>query len=271
MTVACNASSSSDPDGSITQYYWDFGDGSVKQGRIVQHQYTIHDDYNIELTVTDDDGATTTVSHPVVVEPPNQPPTCSFTFSPTSGLYPLVVTFDTSQCTDSDGQIASYRWDFGDATFGGGAAPTHQYNQKGTYTVKLKLTDDDGATSTATGTIQVFGLMPPINVAYELKENRSLFTINYVTRVTWNMNPVNADHGATIVQYKIFRKLPSESNYVLHTEVAAQDFNEYYDRLGSESIIYNYVVIAVDDHGRMSEFPSTYNSYRERKPRRIRE
>ncbi|MCP4152789.1 MAG: PKD domain-containing protein, partial [bacterium] len=67
LTVACNASSSSDSDGSITQYYWDFGDGSVKQGRIVQHQYTVHDDYNIELTVTDDDGATTTVSHPVVV------------------------------------------------------------------------------------------------------------------------------------------------------------------------------------------------------------
>lgn len=48
-----NASNSADPDGSITAYKWNFGDGATATGMIVEHQYHTQKVYEVELTVTD--------------------------------------------------------------------------------------------------------------------------------------------------------------------------------------------------------------------------
>jgi len=55
--VTFDASSSSDPDGSIVSYEWDFGDGSTDSGETVTHKYSEQRDYTVILTVTDNDGA----------------------------------------------------------------------------------------------------------------------------------------------------------------------------------------------------------------------
>ncbi|MCK4240352.1 MAG: PKD domain-containing protein [Candidatus Atribacteria bacterium] len=55
--VNFDASSSSDPDGSIASYEWEFGDGSTDAGEIVTHTYSEQGDYTVILTVTDNDGA----------------------------------------------------------------------------------------------------------------------------------------------------------------------------------------------------------------------
>lgn len=57
MDVALDASSSTDSDGSITQYAWDFGDGQIGAGATVTHTYPNADTYTITLTVTDNQGA----------------------------------------------------------------------------------------------------------------------------------------------------------------------------------------------------------------------
>ena len=57
-TVTFNASSSSDPDGSLTKYKWDFGDGYRVTGEmmvIVKHSYSLPGNYSVTLTVTNDD------------------------------------------------------------------------------------------------------------------------------------------------------------------------------------------------------------------------
>lgn len=67
-SVTFDASSSSDADGSIQSYEWDFGDGSLTSGESVTHTYGSAGDYTVALTVTDDDSATATLSTTVSVE-----------------------------------------------------------------------------------------------------------------------------------------------------------------------------------------------------------
>jgi len=60
-----------DPDGSITRYEWNFGDGSTASGGIVTHAYSLAGDYNVTLVVTDDGGSTSSASRVITVEGPN--------------------------------------------------------------------------------------------------------------------------------------------------------------------------------------------------------
>ncbi|NVK88313.1 MAG: S8 family serine peptidase [Gammaproteobacteria bacterium] len=62
-----DGSSSSDSDGSITSYAWDFGDGNSANGMIQNHNYTNAGDYTVTLTVTDDGGASHSSSQTITV------------------------------------------------------------------------------------------------------------------------------------------------------------------------------------------------------------
>jgi PKD repeat protein len=80
------------------------------------------------------------------------------TASPASGTVPLLVTFDGSGSTDSDGSIASYAFTFGDGASVTSASPivTHTYTTAGNFSASLVVTDTGGASSTKAQTsIQV--------------------------------------------------------------------------------------------------------------------
>ncbi|RLI46253.1 hypothetical protein DRO69_03470, partial [Candidatus Bathyarchaeota archaeon] len=82
-TVTFNASASADADGTIVSYSWDFGDGTtetyvkdVNLTAIATHAYEAAGDYNVTLTVTDDDGLTHTITKTITVKeapPPGLP------------------------------------------------------------------------------------------------------------------------------------------------------------------------------------------------------
>ena len=78
-------------------------------------------------------------------------PTAAFTSS-TNGL---AASFNGTSSTDPDGTIASYAWTFGDGTTSTAASPVHTYAAAGTYSVKLTVTDDDGATDDVTQSVSV--------------------------------------------------------------------------------------------------------------------
>ena len=158
LGVSFNASNSSDNDGNITSYAWDFKDGNTGNGKIINHTFGSAGSYNVKLTITDDKGATDSVTKTITVTDPivsNQSPTASFTATPTSGLVPLVVYLNASGSYDSDGDIASYQWDFKDGNTGNGQTINHTFSSTGIYSVKLTVTDDKGATDATTKTITV--------------------------------------------------------------------------------------------------------------------
>jgi PKD repeat protein len=76
FTASCSAlactvdgSASADPDGSISSYAWDFGDGRTGTGATTSHTYAAAGTYTITLTVTDNAGARGAVTHNVTVAP----------------------------------------------------------------------------------------------------------------------------------------------------------------------------------------------------------
>ncbi len=152
LEVAVDASASVDPDGAITSYDWDFGDGATGIGQTASHTYGDAGTYEVTLTVTDDAGATGTATRSVTVErPPNQAPEALFTYQPSD----LEVAFDASASVDTDGSVASYAWQFGDGATGSGVTASHTYAEGGTYDVTLTVTDNEGATGSATVPVTV--------------------------------------------------------------------------------------------------------------------
>jgi len=80
----------------------------------------------------------------------NQPPVAHFTYSRDGRIVKFI---DSS--TDSDGNITSWYWDFGDHQYSAASSPTHQYDKGGDYTVKLAVTDDDGESDSFTQVVTV--------------------------------------------------------------------------------------------------------------------
>ena len=155
LTATVNGIASSDDDGTIASYAWNFGDGGTGTGVSAQHTYATAGTYNVTLTVTDNRSGTGSTSAGVVVvdPPPNIPPVASFT---TSTSY-RTTTF-TSTSSDEDGTIATAAWDFGDGTTGSGTAPQHTYAAAGTYPITLNVVDNRGGTASTTGSVSITDL-----------------------------------------------------------------------------------------------------------------
>lgn len=162
-TVSFDGSGSTDSDGTISSYVWDFGDGATGRGMTTSHAYSAQGTYNVSLTVTDDVGAIDSATTSVTIDPANQAPTANAGGPYTATLGETMV-FDGTGSSDPDGSISAYAWDFGDGTTGTGPTPSHLYGAAGSYNVILTVTDDGGLTNTDTTSVTIGEVInqPPV-------------------------------------------------------------------------------------------------------------
>ncbi|WP_461170385.1 PKD domain-containing protein [Arthrobacter sp. Z1-15] len=157
LAVVFDAAASTDPDGTISSYAWDFGDGTTGTGVNPTHTYAAAGDYLVTLTVVDNRGAASTATATASAQAPAPTgPKAAFT----SSVSALRASFDASTTSAGTGSITTYAWDFGDGSTGAGRNPVHDYATGGQYSVRLTATDSSGLSDSVSQTIPVSNPAP---------------------------------------------------------------------------------------------------------------
>lgn len=125
------------------------------------------------------------------VPPENIAPTASVG-GPYSGVAGTEIQLYGSGSTDPDGTIVSYYWNFGDANSSSEINPTNAYSSAGNYEVSLTVTDDDGATDTASTTVTVTSATKPPEAGI------SIVSVDPITRTAGKNTFVSAKAVVTI-------------------------------------------------------------------------
>ncbi len=128
----------------ISNWIWDFGDGTTSVGQNVSHNYTNNGDYTITLVYTDNNGCSDTVESIIFIRLPS---VADFIVSP----------YDTSCVNESNNfsgisqdDIVQWYWEFGDGNTAYGQDVSHEYSLAGTYKINLIFTDIVGCVDTIT-------------------------------------------------------------------------------------------------------------------------
>ena len=119
QSVGFDGSESASTEGRISNYKWDFGDGSRAEGKSVNPTFTKKGDFHVQLIVTDDNGLTARLIKELTVYTDN--PVAEFNYFPDRSKKGESISFDASTSLDPGGSIKNYGWDFGD----GSAATEH--------------------------------------------------------------------------------------------------------------------------------------------------
>jgi PKD repeat protein len=152
-----------DPEARVTQWLWEFGDGTSASGRVVQKGYTATGIFQVTLTAILDDGqsfiATTTASIAS-----SQQITAS-AGGPYSAAVGQPITM-TGSINPAGLAVAEWLWNFGDGTTGSGQTVQKTYSASGTYTVTLQVrpANEGAVTATTTATIGAQAPTEPVRM-----------------------------------------------------------------------------------------------------------
>lgn len=132
---------------SIVSRYWLWDDASsiTSTSDTASHFFYNEKVYNVQLVSTDNIGCTDTAK---IAVDSRKPQASFYTSADTFGCIGFGITFFNT----SIGTGLKYYWDFGDGSFSTDASPVHTYLALGTYSVKLKITDDIGCKDSLTKT-----------------------------------------------------------------------------------------------------------------------
>lgn len=159
-----NASGSYDPDGNISKFKWDFGDGQTAEGAIVEHTYARTGRFLANVTIIDPTGLSRTGSMTVTV---NGLSPVSIPGNMTNTTIGTPITFDGTRSYDTDGTIVKYEWAFGDGGFAEGARVSHVYERADSFKATLRVTDSDGINNTAYMVVKVAEYPAPATIHQE--------------------------------------------------------------------------------------------------------
>jgi len=119
--------------GEITSWSWDFGDGNTSTEQNPSHAYAEKGSYTASLTVSNKAGSHTATLAVTVLLPPD----ANFSTSEIRARSGSTIKFTD----ESSGDIDSWSWDFGDGGSSTEQNPSHTYNDAGTYTVSLTVSN----------------------------------------------------------------------------------------------------------------------------------
>ncbi|MEA2053716.1 MAG: PKD domain-containing protein [Candidatus Thermoplasmatota archaeon] len=163
---------SSDPDGDIYNWTWDFGDGGISYEKNPTHRYVDNGRYDVTLFVKDYSSGGNGVTKQIIVF--NVPPIADFYWTKE---YDSIKFLDYSY--DLDGSIVNWTWDFGDGIISHDQNPSHNYSHYGTYNVILTIKDDDSATGIITKKINTLNQIPYVNFFWSPLEPTILDTVQF--------------------------------------------------------------------------------------------
>ena len=198
LEMTADGRTSSDPDGDVISFEWDFGDGESATTSLETHTYAVAGVYTVRLTVTDSHAASNFSEEDYDAR---APPTASFNIVSVTPSGPgLRVAVDASASSDLDGTIVNYNWTWGDGNYSDTAAPatSHDYDAfwlDQTVTIILEVTDDDGLTDTASRTLQLTVLPLPPVASFRVTD------IDDVTRTVSVDGSASSDPNANIMWY----------------------------------------------------------------------
>ncbi len=162
-TVIFDGSNTTDTlsDISTLVYTWWFGDGSTGTGISPSHVYSSPGTYMVTVLVQDDDGDSDLAYLNITVI---DAPPVSVIGGPYSGIEGELIEFNASSSTEPGDNIVLYEWDWdNDGIYDEASANPSAYNSwftPGTYTIWLRVTDEDGSNSTAMADVIVSDAAP---------------------------------------------------------------------------------------------------------------
>lgn len=208
--VQFDGTGSSDVDGIVNSYEWDFGDGELGGGAKPIHIYTKPGIYKVTLTITGDllGDCDNTDKDEMIVTVVDAP----VALFNSSTLVPerIPITFDASDSKTSSGKILKYEWNFGDGNYAEGKIVNHTYNKYGNYKVSLKIqTDSKGECSTSSVSKQIIVNSKPVasanaskfavvNQLIEFSGNKSTDFDGMITKYNWDLGDGSTREGVRI-------------------------------------------------------------------------
>jgi gliding motility-associated-like protein len=247
-------------NGNITNYEWNFGDGTAVAGtssNTISHAFASYANNNVTLKITDDKGCTGTKSIPVSIK--KLPITG--TVSPINGCIPAVSNFSANVTLPVNSTVTNYIWDFGDGSplLNTAVKSTiHTYSLVGEYFPKLTINTSEGCTNTYNFNRLYFGT-PPVNaVAYAKKDTFcGSETAVFVTKATnanryyWDFGDgTNASTTDTIITHKYSTVGPKKIGV-----------NSYFNECPGPYLTFQVMVIGVIAHYSRSNTCSNKNTY----------
>jgi PKD repeat protein len=168
--------------GRITDFSWSFGDGTpVAKNASVVHAYADNGTFKATLTLT---FKGQTASSTLEVKVQNRAPKANITIGMVAPYYSnKPITFSGASSGDDDGTVKNWSWDFGDNATENGTTVTHSYPRPASYTVKLVVTDNDGAQGVTTIVLVVQKDLLITNVSIEAyKDDNSIDRANVTVK-----------------------------------------------------------------------------------------
>lgn len=159
QNVTFTASATATQGQTITGVEWDFDYNGTQftpdlTGSSVQHGFSTPGAHTVALKVTQSDGGYNLITHSVTVD---APPVAGFSFTPASPTTGQKIVLSSSSF-DPDGPLSSLQWDLngdGKWTDASGSTVSTQFKKAGKYTIRLRVTDPQGASSIATQVVTV--------------------------------------------------------------------------------------------------------------------